>query len=161
MTLYEIDNRLLALVDPETGEIADYEAFVALDMERTTKLENMACWVKDLKASAVAIATEIKTLTDRKRSLENKAVRLADYLGQALCGEKLTTPKCAVSWRKSKAVEVDDPAHVVAALEKAGRDDCLRYAMPTVNKTAVKALLEAGEEVEGCHLVERQNIQIK
>ena len=33
MTLYEIDSRLEALVDPETGEIADLESFEALDME--------------------------------------------------------------------------------------------------------------------------------
>ena len=56
MTLYEIDSRLEALVDPETGEIADFETFEALDMERNRKLENMACWIKNMKADIDGIA---------------------------------------------------------------------------------------------------------
>ena len=42
MTIYEIDNRIAELVDPETGELLDYEAFAELQMEREAKIENMA-----------------------------------------------------------------------------------------------------------------------
>lgn len=41
MTLYEINEAMLALVDPETGELMDYEAFSALNMAREEKLENI------------------------------------------------------------------------------------------------------------------------
>ena len=38
MTLYEIDSAIQALVDPESGELMDYDAFAALQMEREVKL---------------------------------------------------------------------------------------------------------------------------
>ena len=37
MTLYEIDDAILACVDPETGEIINPEALTALQMERGKK----------------------------------------------------------------------------------------------------------------------------
>ena len=48
MTLYEIDAALAALMDPETGEIADIAAFEQLQMDRQTKIENVALWRKNL-----------------------------------------------------------------------------------------------------------------
>ena len=53
-TLYEIDESIKALIDEETGEIADFEAFEALNLERDAKLENIALYIKDLKADAEA-----------------------------------------------------------------------------------------------------------
>lgn len=43
MTIYDIDQNLMALVDPETGELLDVEAFARLQMAREKKLEGMAC----------------------------------------------------------------------------------------------------------------------
>ena len=40
MNLYEIDKAILELVDEETGEIADWDAFEQLQMEREQKIEN-------------------------------------------------------------------------------------------------------------------------
>ena len=54
MKLYEIDQAILALVDPETGEILDYEAFSELKMKREEKIEGMALWHKNLTAEATA-----------------------------------------------------------------------------------------------------------
>ena len=58
MPLYEIDQSIKALVDPETGELLDYEAFARLQMEREAKLENIALWIKDLRAKAEEIKAE-------------------------------------------------------------------------------------------------------
>ncbi len=161
MTLYEIDNRLQELVDPETGEIADYEAFEALDMERTHKLENMACWVKNMEATANGIASEVKALQARKAAIVKRAERIAGYLQEALAGQKFETPRCAVTYRKSTAVEVSDPAVAATYLEEHGYDDCLNYTLPTIDKTALKALLTDAVPVPGCAVVQRQNMQIK
>ena len=76
MTLYEIDQAIQGLVDPETGELMDYEAFAALQMDRDAKIENMALWYKDLMADAKAIKEEADTLNERRKALENKAERL-------------------------------------------------------------------------------------
>ena len=59
MNIYQIDQEILNLVDPETGEIMDWEAFDALQMAREAKIENVACWYKNLVAEAAAIRQEV------------------------------------------------------------------------------------------------------
>ena len=160
MTLYDIDNRLQELVDPKTGEIADYEAFEALDMERNRKLENMACWIKNMKADMDGIATEVKVLQARKKVIENRTKRITAYLQEALAGQKFETPKCSITYRNSTAVVIGDSATVVEYLESHGHTDCITYAEPEINKNELKKLLNDGE-VPGASLEKRQNMQIK
>ena len=160
MTLYDIDNQLQELVDPETGEIADYEAFEALDMERNRKLENMACWIKNMKADMDGIATEVKVLQARKKVIENRTKRITAYLQEALAGQKFETPKCSITYRNSTAVVIGDSATVVEYLESHGHTDCITYAEPEINKNELKKLLNDGE-VPGASLAKRQNMQIK
>ena len=161
MKLYEIDEAILALVDPETGELLDYEAFQALQMEREQKLEHMALWVKDLRAEAAAIQAEIATLRTRQQASERKAARLSDYLRDALGGEKFETARCAVSYRKSDALQVVDVRAAAQWLEDHGYDGMVRYSDPSIDKTAVKKLLKGGEAVPGTELESRSNLVIK
>jgi len=158
MTLYEIAESIMACFDPETGELVDVDAFEALQMERTQKIENIACWIKDLTADAAAIREEEKSLADRRRSMENKAENLKNYLSRFLGdGEKYSSARCALSWRKSTKVEVD--------LQELYKDplseNYLLYRDPEPNKTAIKEAIKAGFTVNGCELIENNNLQIK
>lgn len=161
MTLYEIDRSMEDLVDPETGELLDYEKFAQLQMAREAKLENMAMWVKNLKAEADAIKAEKKNLEARQQAAENKAKRLQEYLTEALGGEKFKTARVVVSYRKSASVEVTDEAAVIEWMEHNGYDRYVKYAAPSVSKTDVKKVLDCGVKIPGAELVERQNVQIK
>ena len=155
MTLYEIDRSIEELIDPETGEIADYEAFEQLQMDRAAKIENVALWVKDLDAEAKAIREEEKALSERRKSAENKAEKLREYLRLALNGEKFQTAKVAVGYRKSTGVFIDD--------EVAFLRDHPEYARikTEIDKAAVKDELKKGTEVSGAVLEERINMQIR
>lgn len=159
MSIYDIDQSLLALVDPETGEIADYETFASLLMDREQKVENIALWIKDLKAEAEAIRNEEKNLAERRRSVQNRATRLTEYLATALNGEKFKTGKVAISYRKSTSVDVYDG--FVEWAEENGGGRYLRYSDPDPDKSAIKAALEAGERLPFAELVTSNNIQIK
>lgn len=161
MTLYEIDQRITELVDPETGELLDFDAFAELQLERENKIEGMALWVKDLSATAAAIKAEIDTLTERKKSAERKAESLKRYLSEILQGEKFSTPRCAVSFRRSTSVQVDDSESLVRWLEQNGLDDCLKYKEPEVSKTEVGKLLKSGTPVPFAHLEEKQSVGVK
>ena len=86
MTIYEIDQAIMRCVDLETGEIIDTEKLDKLQMERDTKLENVACWIKDLKAEAEALKNEKQALAERQKVAENKMESLKKYLGYALDG---------------------------------------------------------------------------
>ena len=161
MTLYEIDQRITELVDPETGELLDFDAFAELQLEREKKIEGMALWVKDLSATAAAIKAEIDTLTERKKSAERKVESLKPYLFEILQGEKFSTPRCAVSFRRSTSVQVDDSESLVRWLEQNGLDDCLKYKEPEVSKTEVGKLIKSGTPVPFAHLEEKQSVGVK
>lgn len=161
MTLYEIDQKIQSLVDPETGELLDYDAFAQLQMDREQKIENMALWVKDLSAEAKAIKEEEDNLKDRRKAMENKAERLKTYLSIALGGEKFQTPRCSVTFRKTTSVQIDDQDNLVRWLEQNGYDDCIKYKEPEVSKTEVGKLLKAGTPVPFACIKDGQSVGVK
>ena len=154
MTIYEIDQAILECIDLETGEIIDIDKLNELELEREKKLENVACWIKDLKAEVDALKAEKQALAERQKVAENKAESLKKWLAYALQGEKFKTTKCAISFRKTEAVEVTDEGLNNLMKE---HDELLTYKAPEPNKTAIKQALKDGLNVEGVQLI--QNIR--
>lgn len=163
MNLFDIDARLTACVklndaqavDTETGEVIDLEAIAALEMERDEKLENLGCWYKQLIAEADALKTQKNIFAEREKAKRNKAESLKTYLADYLDGKKFETAKVALTFRRSEAVEFDNQ------YLRCVPSEYLKFKEPELNKTAVKQAIKAGENVPGCELVERQNLQIK
>ena len=153
MKLYEIDEAILACIDQETGEIIDPEQLDALQIERETKLENVALWIKDLTAEAAALKAEKQAFAERQKAAETKAESLKKWLADALAGEKFKTTRVAVSFRKTKSVAVSD----IWALD----ESFIKYAEPTADKAAIKKAIEAGQEVNGAFLVEGTSMTVK
>ena len=135
MNIYEIDNEMFSLIDEETGEIKDYEAFEELQMQREEKIENVALWYKNLIAESKAIREEEKALAERRKSLENKAENLKNFINRTLQGNKFATPKVAISYRKSTAVEVDDE-FIDYAIKS--NSDLLTYKQPEQTKRSLR-----------------------
>lgn len=153
MRLYEINEAILGCIDQETGEVIDPEKLDALTMERETKLENVALWIKDLKAEAEALKAEKQAFADRQKAAESKAESLKRYLEHALAGEAFKTTKVAVSFRKTTSVEVDNVYDLPNWYVRPGE--------PQADKVALKKDLVAGKEIEGAHLVEGLSVSIK
>ena len=159
MTLYDIDNEIMNCIDMETGEVIDTEKLNDLQMERDAKIENVALWIKELKAEAEAIKNEKQSLADRQRVAENKAESLKNWLAYALNGEKFKTAKCSISYRNSESVEVTEEG--LEALMR-DHDDLLTYKAPEPNKKAIKdAIKNDGLTVEGIQLVQNVSTIIK
>ena len=158
MKLYEIDQAIENLVEQETGEILDLDAFMDLQMAREEKVENIALWYKNMTAEGDAIKTEIKNLAEREKAIRGKADSLKQRLAAILQGEKFKTAKVSVSYRKSAAVEVSDNFIEWA---KANADHLLKYKDPEPDKTAIKQALSNGDDVTGATIIERENIQVK
>lgn len=150
-SLYEIDRRILALVDEETGEITDFEQLDKLQLERDDKIENIALWIKNLKSDEESYKAEKQAFEERQA--KQKRESLERYLSAALNGEKFKTAKVECSFRKSQRVEVDD----VASLP----DEFLKYKDPEADKTAIKEAIKEGKEIAGARLVTALNLQIK
>ena len=158
MNIYEIDNAMFSLIDEETGEIKDYEAFEELQMQREEKIENVALWYKNLIAESKAIREEEKALAERRKSLENKAENLKNFINRTLDGNKFSTSKVAISYRKSTAVEVDDE-FIDYAIKS--NSDLLTYKQPEPNKAVIKEMLQAGFDIPHAELTVRNNMSIK
>ena len=158
MNLYEINEAITSCIDMETGEIVDIDRLNELQMERETKIEGVALWIKNLKAEADAIKAERENLAERERAAENKAEGLKRYLSDVLCGQKFETSRVKCSFRKSNAVVVDDDFLDWA---KNNHDEFLRYKEPEINKTAIKQAIEAGAEVLHAQIENRNSLIIK
>lgn len=158
MSIYEIDDSILSLVDMETGEIEDEKRYDELQMERTQKVENIGCYYKNLVAEAKAMKEEEANLAQRRKAVENKAERIKNLLAYALRGEKFESPRLRCSYRKSKSIEVD-ASFVEWAQEHA--DDLLTYKEPVPNRTAIKEALSDGREIEHAEIVTNESLQVK
>ncbi len=166
MTLYEIDSAIMTAIahgiDPETGEITNLDELMGLQMDRDRKIENIACLVKNLKADVKAMKEEAQTLTDRRRVVENKVARLEAVLDEALDGQKFQTPRCVVSFRNTKAVEVEDLDAVLKwACKECREDEFIRYKAPEINKSNLGTYLKSGADVPGARIVERRSLAVK
>ena len=169
MTLYDIDAQIAALdgaaeddmlIDAETGELISVsQALDALRMERETKLENVACWVKNLCAEADAIREEENRLAKRRKAAETKASNLKAWLLSAMTREDGTTDKLKTG-RVMVSVKKNPPSTVVD-------DDLLpsTYKVAKItyqaNKELIKRELLAGGEVPGAHLEYGRSVIIK
>jgi hypothetical protein len=153
-SLYEIDQAILECVDFETGEIVNQERLDGLIMERSTKIESVALWVKNLESDAVAYKAEKEAFAQREKQATDKAKRLKEWLAKACEGEKFSTAKCAVSFRTSESVAIAEGAVIP--------DEYMRTKTTSEpDKTAIKDALKTGVEIVGCQIVTKFNTNIK
>lgn len=152
-SLYEINKKILECVDLETGEIIDPESLMNLQMERNLKIENIALWIKNLQSDAIALKAEKDAFAEREKSTLAKIKSLKNYLAFALEGQKFSTAKCVVSFRRSEKVEVTDKASIP-------KDFMKETVTLEPDKTAIKEAIKSGQEVGGCRLVENLNPSI-
>lgn len=152
--LYEIDQAIMECIDNETGEILDSARLDALQMERNSKIENVACWIKNLSADALAYKAEKEAFAEREKKALKKAEELKAWLAGVLEGQKFSTWRCAVSFRKSEAVEITDEGSIP-------REMLTEKITYSPNKTVIKEAIKAGQEIAGAQLVERLNASIK
>ena len=153
MKLYEFDEQLLSLIDDETGEIADYDLFEQLEMDKEKKIEGIFLAIKNFRSDAKQMKEEEDNLKERRRVLENKAENMSRFIEGYLNGEKFSTPRVSVSYRKSTSVQVDDLTKIP--------EFYLRMKEPEVDKTKVKDAIKNGLTVNGCQLVEKTSMIIK
>lgn len=160
MNLYEMNAQIEELserlVNTETGEIdeAVMKELDELNMARDEKLEGCGIVIKNLAAECIGLKVEIDALKERMASKERRMDNMMRYVDNNLRGEKFETSKVAFSYRKSQSVDVVN--------EDAVPDELCRYETTRKPvKTEIKKLLKNGEEVPGCVLVEKNNLNIK
>ena len=154
MNLYEINAAILDCVDTETGEVIDFDMITQLVLDKEKKIDNLACWCKELNAEAAAIDFEIKALQARKKAKETKVDSLKTYLSDILNGSKYESARAKISWLQSDEVHVLDATLIPDAFKREVVD-------VKISKNDIKAAIKAGVIVDGAELIYKNNIQIK
>lgn len=155
-TLYHIRSEIENFeyeCDPETGELLNALEWDGLNMAYEEKVENIACYIKNLTSDIAALKAEEDALAKRRVQAEKRVEYLKRLLASNMNGQKFSTAKCAISFRRSDRVAIQDESLV----PKKYITKKIEYK---VDKNAIKALLKAGKTVKGCQLIERINTQI-
>ena len=160
MKLYEIAPALrFALddieVDPETGEILSADELHAVEAEAAEKIEATALYLRELDAEAKAVKEEADRMIARVKSMQKRSDYLKAMLLDALHATgKVKTGRVTVSIRTTKAVEIAEGADLPEAYTTV-------KTTVSPNKVAIKQALLDGVEVPGCHIEERESVQIR
>lgn len=142
-----------------------FDTLDGIEQEFEDKAENVAAYIKSLKAEADDLKEEEAALNRRRKVKENQIDRLKDYLLHSMMTinrTKIDTPKAKLSIRNNaESVQFDDEEQFIRLCLARGQDDYLRYKDPELNKTAVKKALQSGMEIDGARLIRTQSLIIK
>ena len=137
----------------------------AIDDEMDEKLANCGAFIKQLTAEADALDAEIKSLKNRSAAKKREIDSFKTYI--MACMEhadvkKVDKPLAKLSIRtNAESVSVSNEQAFVSWAQLSNRDDLLRYAAPDINKTAVKAALNDGQNIPGCQIVRTKSLIVK
>lgn len=163
-TLYELTDEYLRFLDEVD---ADDEAFIdtleSIEGEIEDKADNYAKLIKEFEAEAEKFDKESKRLADKRDAIKNKVSRMKRSLEQAMIvtgktkfktelfsfGIQKNTPSVVLSFDDKDAAEIDKLPDRFVKVTK------------TVNKTAIKDAINAGEDIGFAHLEQSESIRIR
>lgn len=162
MKLYELSGNYRELYDGiddlEDEDLiqAFFDTLEGIEEEFEIKAENIACFIKNLKAEAEAIKTEKLKLEKRQKSKENLAKRLQNNLMQSMDYtdiKKIDTAKCYISITK--------PREVVEVIDMDKLDKKYKRISFAPDKTTIKAAIKSGQTVDGAIIKLNPSLIIK
>ena len=154
MRLYELAAEYQAVLD----EVADAEGVLDEDLEArldaiagslADKVDSCCAVVRTLEAEASALKAEEARLAERRRTRENEAARVVEYIRECLRSaglQRVKGPRFSASLAKTpgKVVLDVEPAEVPSLFAKT-------ETVVTVDKRAIGEALRAGEDLGFAH----------
>lgn len=146
------------VIDEETGEVLfDSESLDALQVTAAQKFLATSIYAGKQRKQAENLRELAKALIDSAKAMERKAERIDWYMLNCAraAGGEIKTDTITVKVRKCPAsVEILDEGYIPEAYwaEKVTR---------SLDKTAIKEAIKAGEYVPGAALVQREKVSVK
>ena len=162
-TLYSITadlGAILATLEDNGGEITpEIEQALAINQEQfAAKAVDYAHCILNFDGMAAAAKAEKERLAALQKFYENTAKALRKRITDAMTAfdmPKVETPTMRLSMRRTTAVGDDYDISLIP----------MKYKVTKIeekpDKAAIKAAIQAGENVPGAHLVENVSLQIK
>lgn len=142
------------VIDGETGEVFNKKYLDNLRIAKNRKIENIACWIKNLQAEIEAYKKEEENFRIRRKQAENRIENLKWYLTNWIPGEKIETPRAKISWRKSEVVNILDENLIPSGYKS-------QKITEIIDKKEIKRAMRSGVVVAGADIQVKENIQIK
>ena len=153
MKLFQISEELENLIDYETGEVLDIEAFENLKMERQDKLQNIALLYKNCKSDFKQLDELVKEYTARRNSCKKTMEWAKATLETELKGEKLTDEKKRFTTYYHSSTSTKTNMEILP-------DEWKKTTVVPMTKEIGEAL-KRGEKIEGAWLETNQSLVIK
>lgn len=165
MKLYEINKEIEKIMDniendDGTLSIENSSLLDQLQIEKESKLLDVACWIKKLKYESESLKSEAQNLTDRRKSIDRKIESLENYISINLEDKKIkiSDSRTKISFRRSEFV--DQLSENINFNDFP--EDCFKIETAyKINKPAISEKIKSGLEVPCFQISERYNLQIK
>lgn len=165
VTLYQITDQLrgLELIEEDVPPEVFRDTLEALQGDLSTKVSNVAQFLRNQEALADAIDGAADSMAKRSKALRNRAQWLREYLlvnMQASGITKIESPYLKISVRAN-------PESVLIFDEEAIPSQYLTTPPPSPppaprpDKTAIKAAIKGGAHVPGCELRQGFRLEVK
>ena len=162
MNIYQIQNEYLLLINQIIDNGGEVTPQQELNLQITRdqlqdKGTNYAFVIKKLDAECDIIDAEIKRLSELKKVRQNACERLKANINHAMQifeVDKIESPLIKLSFRKSQSVNVADVNSLPSEYKTI-------KVTEQADKMKIKQALLNGEKIEGCEIVNNNNLQIK
>lgn len=157
MTLYEIKENYLCLLNMDLDEQTMKDTLESIQGDLEEKADNIACLIKSLEAEKKAISEEVDQLMLRMAKKQVKADRLKQYLHdtfKALNMVEFETAKNIMQVKKNPvSVVLDDGFNnLIYMTEKISFSP---------DKKRIKEAIEHGLDIDGARLEQKERLVIK
>ena len=162
MNIYQIQNEYLLLINQIIDNGGEVTPQQELNLQITRdqlqdKGTNYAFVIKKLDAECDIIDAEIKRLTELKKVRQNACERLKANISHAMQifeVDKIESPLIKLLFRKSQSVNVANVNSLPSEFKTI-------KVTEQADKLKIKQALLNGEVIEGCEIINSQNLQIK
>lgn len=160
-TLYELTNEYMALLemaeDPDIDPQAFADTLEALGGELEMKADGYARVMKELEGRAATMRFESKRLENGYKTIERNIDRMKHALQDSMVAtdkRKFKTDLFSFSIRKN-------PASVVIDRETSIPPEFLIPQDPKIDKKAIKAAIDRGDDITFAHLEQGESLIIR
>lgn len=161
MTLFELTTELLTLLemaeDPDTDPEVLRDTMEAVTGELEEKAEGYGCVIRQMEHDAAALATEIKRMQARKKSIEDNTGKLKTRLQEAMTATgqmKIKTNLFSFSIGKN-------PPALAVTNEDTIPEQYWTIPEPVLDKESLKRDLKAGMTIPGATLTQSESLRIR
>lgn len=161
MKLYELASnyqKIYNMVDEEIDEQTWIDSLECIQGEIEVKTENIAKLIKMLDADSTILKAEEERLEKRRKTVENKVIRIKQYLQQQLefSGlDKVKTPNFTIS------IQNNPPSVNILEEDIIPTKYIITKTENILDKKSLLADLKSGEKISGVELKQGRSLRIR